>query len=165
MDLILDVLLRGLVTVAAVIALTRLNGLRSFSKLSSFDFSLTVAFGSIVGGALLSPDSSWTLGLIAVGTVFLIQFTVAFARSRLEVVESALDNPPILLMQDGEIFDAALKRGRVTHDDLFAKLRESNVMRMEEVRAVVMESTGDVSVLHGEDCDLDTMLRGVVRVA
>ena len=37
----------------------------------------------------------------------------------------------------------------MTEADLRAKLREANVLAMDEIRAVVMESTGDVSVLHG----------------
>jgi uncharacterized membrane protein YcaP (DUF421 family) len=36
----------------------------------------------------------------------------------------------------------------VEEADLRAKLREANVARFEQVRAVVMESTGDVTVLH-----------------
>jgi len=40
-------------------------------------------------------------------------------------------------------------RSRVTEDDVRAKLREANVFNYHEVEAVVLETTGDVSVLHG----------------
>jgi len=43
-----------------------------------------------------------------------------------------------------------LRAVRMTEDDLYAKLREANVTRWDQVRAVVMESTGDVSVLHAD---------------
>ena len=49
-------------------------------------------------------------------------------------------------------------------DDLRAKLREANVIHMGQVRAVVFETTGDVSVLHGGD-GIDGALIGGVRGA
>ena len=47
-----------------------------------------------------------------------------------------------------------LTRSRVTADDLRGKLREANVRNYNEVRYVVLEATGDVSVVHGPG-DLD----------
>lgn len=36
---------------------------------------------------------------------------------------------------------------RISHSQLFAKLRESNVIHFDQVEAVVLETTGDMSVL------------------
>lgn len=44
---------------------------------------------------------------------------------------------------------------------MIAKLRENNVSRLEDVRAVVLETPGDISVLHGEALD-DILLDGVM---
>jgi uncharacterized membrane protein YcaP (DUF421 family) len=55
-------------------------------------------------------------------------------------------------MFGSEILEENMKSVRMTKDDLYAKLREANVTRLDQVRAVVVESTGDVSVLH-EDPD------------
>jgi uncharacterized membrane protein YcaP (DUF421 family) len=57
------------------------------------------------------------------------------------------------------MLDDVLRREGVTRADVLAKLREANVLRMEEVRAVVLESTGDISVLHADD---DTELQDVL---
>ena len=49
----------------------------------------------------------------------------------------------------------------MTEDDVRAKLREANVAGYDEVRAVVLETTGSVSVLDGaREIDHD-LLRGV----
>jgi uncharacterized membrane protein YcaP (DUF421 family) len=55
-----------------------------------------------------------------------------------------------------------LTKARVTHSDVYAKLRQSNVHRMDQVIAVVLETTGDVSVVHGEG-PLDAELYDNVR--
>ncbi|MFB6098832.1 MAG: YetF domain-containing protein [Salinibacter sp.] len=51
-------------------------------------------------------------------------------------------------MDGPEVLSDNLCRANMTEADLRAKLREANVTRLAQVRAVVMGSTGDVSVLH-----------------
>ena len=75
----------------------------------------------------------------------------------------AMDNAPLLIMQDGEVLEENLNAAKMTRADLMAKLREANVLQLRDVRAVVFEQTGDVSVLHG-DADVDgEILQGVRR--
>ncbi|MGB3773770.1 MAG: YetF domain-containing protein [Leeuwenhoekiella sp.] len=72
-------------------------------------------------------------------------------------------NNPVLLMKDGIVLYDNLKKTNVGEDDLIAKLREANVLDFSQVRAVVLESTGDMSVLHtSEDVKLmPKLLQGV----
>lgn len=165
-ELFEDVFGRALLVIALVILMTRIQGLRSFSKMSSFDFSITVAFGSIIAGTAMAPDTDPWVGGFAVLSVFLIQIVLSYARPWLGFVPKIIDNDPLLLMRDGEIIDGALKKAQMTRADLMAKLREANVLSFGQVRAVVMEATGDISVLHQTEAeiDIDTMIEGVRRV-
>jgi uncharacterized membrane protein YcaP (DUF421 family) len=66
-----------------------------------------------------------------------------------------VDNPPLLLMNGAEIIEENLKKGRVSKPELYSKLRESKVLQMSQIKAVVYETTGQISVLHSEDEDLE----------
>lgn len=151
----------------ALVALTRLMGLRSFSKISSFDFALTVAFGSLLASIIISSDPPLGQGLTALATLFFIKWLVASARQRMRFARGIVDNDPLLLMARDQILSDNLKKAQITEDDLRAKLREANVLDLNQVRAVVMESTGDVSVLHGpaDGPPLDLSLLREVRDA
>jgi len=86
---------------------------------------------------------------------------VLFAKmlSSSDRVEKLLTNTPILLMKDGKIFQKNLKRALMSRADLMGKLREANVLQLSEVRAVVFETTGDISVLHTTDnTELDDII-------
>ena len=74
-----------------------------------------------------------------------------------------MQNDPVFLMRNGEFCDAALTQTRVAKSDLIAKLREANVLDYGQVRAVVLETTGDVSVLHGDHLD-ETLIENVKRI-
>jgi uncharacterized membrane protein YcaP (DUF421 family) len=155
------VILSTLVIFAAVIVATRLAGLRSFSKMSAFDFAMTVAVGSLVATVAVT-EASLVGGLVGLVTLYAAQVAVAVARRRTGF-EDAVDNEPVLLMADGRFLPDALRRTRITESDLRAKLREANALRFDDVRAVVLETTGDISVLHGEgpvDPDLLLGVRG-----
>ena len=150
---------------AALIALTRLAGLRSFSKMSSFDFAITVAIGSIIGSTILSREPPLLQAGAALAMLYAIQMTVASLRGTSGAMSKIVNNKPLLLMDGPELIEENLKRAKVTHADLRAKLREANVTQRSQIKAVVMEATGDVSVLHHADPDheLDELLLEGVR--
>lgn len=62
-----------------------------------------------------------------------------------------MDNSPLLLMDGETIIEDNLQKARVTMGDLRSKLREANATRLSQVKAVVFETTGDISVLHKDD--------------
>lgn len=149
----------------AVIIFTRIAGKRSFSKMSSFDFAMTVAIGSILASTILSKSVSLIQGIVGLAMVYLLQISVAYLR-RSTHIEKLVDNSPMLLMDKTEILHENLKKARVTESDLRSKLREANVLEISQVRAVVFEATGDISVLHTKDENVDLedwLMDGVVR--
>ena len=161
---IVYILLRAAIAVSAVVLLTRINGLRSFSKMSGFDFAITVAIGSVLASTVMAstPRDFWSnVGVLA--AFFLVQRGIAELRARNDRVETLIDNDPLLLMRNGEFLEGNLLKAQVSKADVIGKLREANALRLSEVRAVVLEDTGDISVLHG-DVDIDDeILEGVMR--
>lgn len=138
----------------AVILFTRLAGLRSFSKMSSFDFAMTVAVGSLVATTLLTSDPPLLAAIVGLATIYGLQEAVGWLR-RFEWMQKLVDNTPVLVMRDGEILHENLRETQMTEEDLRSKLREHNIFRRSDVRAVVFETTGDVSVLRTRDADIE----------
>jgi uncharacterized membrane protein YcaP (DUF421 family) len=160
--------LRGAILAAVamlwIIALTRVVGLRSFSKMTTFDFVMTVAMGSLLAGASRATDwGGFTQALAAMAGLFMAQWGIARLRFASDRAEEAIQNTPVVLMRDGRIDQDALDFTRVDRKDLIAKLREANVHDMAEVRFVVLETTGDISVIKGGAVE-DMLLEGTRTV-
>lgn len=134
----------------AVIILTRICGKRSFSKMSSFDFAMTVAVGSIIATTILSSTVQLIDGIVGLTAVYVLQIGIALGR-RNKYVKKIVDNSPLLLMDGEKILDYNLRKARVSEGDLRSKLREANVTQLSQIKAVIFETTGDISVLHKED--------------
>lgn len=161
LDLLFKTLLLGPLSLIWIALVVRLIGLRSFSKMTAFDFISTVATGSLLGSA--AGSNSWTDFLQNSGAVLAIlgiQAVIAFLRKRFPQLLGIIENEPVLLMEEGSFIPKNLVKTRVSEEDVMAKLREANVLELAEVRAVVLETTGDISVLHGDKLD-NVLLRGV----
>jgi uncharacterized membrane protein YcaP (DUF421 family) len=139
----------------------RVTGLRTFSKMASVDFAATVASGTVVATTITSSSVSVAQGAFALAVLFAIQAAFAVLRRR-DAIAAVIENTPLVLMADGTMLHDNLRRARVSTDDVNAKLREANVLRYTDVRAVVLETTGDISVMHG-DGPIDTGLLDAVR--
>ena len=136
---------------AALLGLTRLSGLRSFSKMSSFDFAITVAMGSIVASTVLAQTPSMLAGAFGLALLYGIQWVVSRLRRDRSAIEHMVDNEPLLVMAGEEILEDHLDEARMTDDDLRSKLRMAGISHPKQVLAVVFETTGDVSVIRRED--------------
>ncbi|HAD96917.1 MAG TPA: DUF421 domain-containing protein [Cryomorphaceae bacterium] len=146
----LAIILTTFAVYITLILFTRLAGKRSFSKMSSFDFAMTVAIGSLLASTILSSSISLAEGIVGLAAVYTLQMTAALLR-RYPGFKNAIDNQPLLLMKGTEILYDNLKKARVAEGDLRSKLREANVIELSQVKAVIFETTGDISVLHTAD--------------
>lgn len=163
----LEPILRGIaLTIVAVlwtILLVRIVGLRAFSKMTNYDFVATIATGSIIAQAGTRAD--WielTQALAAIAGVFAIQYGLARGRQASDAFQSAVRNRPVLLMKDGRFLDRALHETRVSRANVLEKLRAADTASIDQVSAVVLETTGDISVLSGDPDP--RLLEGVERV-
>jgi len=155
---LLDLVARGFALAAMgifwVVVLIRLNGLRSLSKMTNFDFVMTIALGSLLATA--AGADSWQVfgqSLAAQAALFFVQWGTAKLRRSSDTIETVMQNAPVFLMRDGQFCEDALDTTRVSKSDVIAKLREANALDLDKVHAVVLETTGDVSVLHGDRLD------------
>lgn len=142
----------------AVIALTRLSGVRALAKMSSFDFAATVAVGSTVASTALGT-TALVNGLAGLAALFVLQHTVAVLRRR--GLLGVVDNAPLLVLADGQVRDDALATASMSRSELWAQLRLAGVHRVDLVHAVILETTGDVSVITRDGPFDPVLLEGV----
>lgn len=162
-----EMILWGMVSALSVfvltILLTRLFGLRSYARLSTFDFAFTLAKGALIATIAVSDSIGFLEGGIALLGIYIGEWITGMLRSRYDWFNRMVSNRPVLLMYKGQYIEKNILSTRVSHDDIHFALRQSNIRHMEEVQAVVAEPTGQISVLCGDDTTVEKLLEGVVR--
>ncbi len=87
----------------AVIFLTQLAGKRSFTKMSSFDFAMTISIGAMIATTVLSPSVSLIQGVTGLVAIFLLEILSNFLRKRFRIYRKTVDNHPMYLMKRQDI--------------------------------------------------------------
>jgi uncharacterized membrane protein YcaP (DUF421 family) len=146
-----EVLIGTILLYTVLMLYTRIFGLKSFSKMSTIDFALTIAIGSMIASTIATGSPSLVIGITAVGLMFFLKYFTSWLKLKSNRFEKAAENTPVMLMFEGEVLYEQLRASRVTEDELRGKLREANVIRLSQVKAVILETTGDVSVLHSDE--------------
>lgn len=158
----------GVLAYASIVVLLRLSGKRTLSKFNAFDFVVTVALGSTLATILLSQDVSLAQGVTAFVVLILLQRVITWLSVRSARVRGLVKSEPTLVAYRGASLDGAMRRERVTLDELLAAVRSQGIASLDDVEAVVLETDGSMTVVPsgspGEASALDGV-RGYPRGA
>ena len=141
------VVLVGLSAYGTLIALLRISGKRTLSKLNAFDLVVTVALGSTFATVLLSKDVPLAEGVAAFVVLIFGQYAVARLSVRFEWVRRAVKSEPRVLLLRGQLLHDAMRRERVTADEIESVVRGAGLGSLDQAGAVVLETDGTFHVL------------------
>jgi uncharacterized membrane protein YcaP (DUF421 family) len=154
-------LLLGALAYIAVVALIRISGKRTVSKMNAFDLIVTVALGSTLATILLSKDVTLLQGVTALALLIALQRVVTFLTVRYGWARRLMKATPTMIFHRGEFLRGPMHDVRITEDEVLAAMRSQGVAAIEEVEAVVVETDGSISVLRPPESGRATALRDV----
>ncbi|WP_214804831.1 MULTISPECIES: DUF421 domain-containing protein [unclassified Exiguobacterium] len=140
----------GFLAYISLIIFLRISGKRTLTKLNAFDLVITVALGSTLSTILLSKDVSLLEGLTALTLLILMQFIMTFIAVRFEKFNKLIKSEPRLLYLRGEFLERAMKKERISKNEILQAVRNKGIGGLEEVKAVVLETDGSLSIIKGE---------------
>lgn len=151
----------GTLAYLALVLMLRVSGKRTLSKMNAFDFVVTVALGSTLATVLLSSSVSLARGMLAFAVLIFLQFAITWLSVRSPAMRRLVKAEPALLLHKGEFLRGAMRRERVTEEEVRAALRAQGVAAVEEVEAVVLETESSFSVVMKPSGESDSALADV----
>jgi uncharacterized membrane protein YcaP (DUF421 family) len=145
-----DIVLRAVVVFVFLMVLTRVIGRRELSSLQPFDLILLIILGDAVQQGLTQDDYSLTGGLLAVGTIAVLQVFVSWISYRFPRTRGVIEGTPIIVIQDGEAIERNLKRERLDIDDVAEEARQQGIAHLADVKWAVLETTGKISFIKND---------------
>lgn len=157
------VLISGVLVYIGLIFLLRISGKRTLSKMNAFDFVVTVALGSTMASVILSETVAIMEGITAFAVLIFSQYTITWLQVRSDRFQSLIKAEPSLLFYRGKFKESVMKQQRITREEVEAAIRASGIPAMERVEAIVLETTGDITVIGENDQDALTTLSNVTN--
>jgi len=130
----------------ALFLFIRISGKRTLAKLNAFDFVVSVTLGSTLSSMILMkvPIAE---GCVALIVIIILQYLLAFMAKRSKIMEKAINSTPSLLFYNGQFMKDAMARELITEEEIYSEIRQFRIEQLEDVRAVVMELNGEISVI------------------
>jgi uncharacterized membrane protein YcaP (DUF421 family) len=143
----MDLVLRTTFVFFLILVVTRAVGRRELGQMEPFDFILLVVIGDLVQQGVTQSDQSLTGATIVIAVMCLLTVGTAYISFRFRRLRPLLEGDPIVLIAGGELQERALRRQRITDDELAAEARLQQIGSLREVRFAILESSGKISFI------------------
>ena len=144
---LLEIGIRGSVVYFGLVVMLRLIPKRNAGNISPNDMITLVVIATIAAGAIQGEATSLLDQLLMVLVILVWDYLFNLAEFYFPRLRRVTHNTPTLLIYDGELLKANLRKEQLTEEELEANLRKQGVADISEVKQAVLETDGQISVL------------------
>lgn len=147
----IEILIRTPIMFLAVVIILRLTGKRGVQQLSIFEMVMIITMGSAAGDSMFYDDVG-LLHCIAVFGIILITYRlVILLIARSEKAELLLEGEPIYLLRGGKMCLEEIGNDEMGADEFFGELRGHSIDHLGQLRYVILEDSGKLSLFYYPD--------------
>ena len=143
----LEIFIRVVVMFSMIIIFLRFTGKRGVRQLSIFELTIILSLGSIAGDPMFTEDLPIIQALIITSTVIGLYRLCTWIMMKYQPFEDLLEGKTIYIVEDGQLVLDKIKKGKMSHDEFFAEMRQQGVEHLGQVRTGLLETDGKLSIL------------------
>ena len=147
----MDIALRATVIFVALYVLVRLMGKRELAQMTPFELIVLVVIGDLIQQGVTQNDFSLTGAIIAVSTIALLALLMSWASYLWPWAERLLEGEPRVIVQNGAVLKANLRRNRLTIGEIESEMRLAGIARLSDVAWAILEPRGKISFIQRTD--------------
>jgi len=142
-----EMILRTTFAFIVLLILARFMGKKQISQLTFFHYVTGITIGSIaadIAGESRTPFLNGIISMIWWAALTILMSYIAFKSKKARIL---LDDQPTIVVYEGKIVEASLKKLRLHLNDLSMMLREQSIFSIKDVHYAILETNGELSVL------------------
>jgi len=155
-----QIVVRTLVVYGAVLLGLRLMGKRQLGSMTIADLVVILLISNAVQNAMVGADVSISGGVLAAATLLVVNYGFTRVLARNPFAERLLEGSPTLLVKDGQLIEANVRREGLAPVEVGMAIREHGISDISGVRVAYLEPDGTISVIPADA----TVLRGRRKV-
>lgn len=147
MNDILKVVLFAALSYATLFIISKLLGKKQIAELDFIDYVTGISIGSIAAEMSTETEQPFYHFLIAMGIFFLFDLAVTLVGRKANFFKRFLRGVPLVLINQGEVDFASLKKSKIDFYDLIGLAREQGYFDLEDIDYAIFETDGKLSIL------------------
>ncbi len=144
---VLEKVLRAVFVYAFLVIGLRLAGKRELAQLNPFDLVVLLTISNTVQNAIIGDDNTVLGGVIGATTLLVMNYVVVRFLYRHERLDRLVEGAPDLLVEDGQVKTARLRREMITRDELETAARKQGFASLGDVDRAVLEPGGGITFI------------------
>lgn len=128
----------------------RLGERRTLAQWTIIDFATAVAMGAIIGRTAIAKSESFITGAVAVVALVVVHRLVSALRFTRPIAK-LVDHRVRILVEHGQVRRDQLRKCAITENDLYAHLRQQGFFNLGDIRYVLYETKGGLTVVPDDD--------------
>ncbi|MTC59230.1 DUF421 domain-containing protein [Providencia rustigianii] len=137
--------------ILCLIVQINLMGKGNLAPSSAMDQVQNYVLGGIIGGVIYN-ESITVLQFVLVLIIWtLLVFVLKFSKENNRLIKQIIDGKPITLVHNGSVDVKECLRNGVSANDLMFKLRANGIYEIEQLKRVVLEQNGQLTIIQNGD--------------
>lgn len=138
---------RTLLAYIVVLIAVRIMGKSELAKLAPFQMVVLFMLGELASLPIEDPGLSLISGFIGIFTLIVLQTVISLLSLKYEWFKNFISGKPSVIIDNGQINEAELRRLRLNLNDLTEQLRIKDYASLSDVAYAILESNGSLSVI------------------
>lgn len=144
----MDAVINAAVIYFFLLLVFRINGKRSLSQITMFDFVLLLIVGEATSQALHGEDFSITNAFIVITTLIVLDIAISFIKNKSKKFEQIIDGVPLIILEEGKLLKERLERSRVDKEDILEAARKLHgLTKLDDIKFAILEKDGNISIV------------------
>ena len=139
---------RAIILYILVFLTMRLMGKREIGQLQPFEFAITIMIADLATSPMADNGIPIINGIAPIMGLLIMHMLISILNLKSMRIRQAVCGKPSILIFRGKIDEKMLKKERITINELEEKLRMENVSSLFDVEYAILETSGDLSVIH-----------------
>lgn len=137
---------RAIIVYLVLVAYVRLGKKRFLGEATAFDAVLVIIIGSLASRAI-SGTAPFIASLAGTLVLILLHWLISYFSQNSPTLSSLVKGHDTILVKEGQVDEAALRKAHMSPDDLAEDLRQQGVEGPKQVKEARLERSGKVSLI------------------
>lgn len=143
----LIIFFRAIVLYLLVLGVMRAMGKREIGQLQPFELAIAIMIADLASIPMTNTGIPITNGIVPILGLLLMHIIISGINLKSLKAREIICGKPRILIYKGKIDPKALKKERLTLNELQERLRDKNIVNLGDVEFAILETSGQISVI------------------
>lgn len=143
----LTIFIRTVIIYFILVIIMRLMGKRQLGDLELSELIITFLLSEIAAFPITDPNAKMLPAVIPLITLTLLEIGTSYIMLKIPQIKKMLSSSPSVIVAKGVIDIKAMKKARISLDELMCQIRQNGVYDMQQIDYAILEENGKMSII------------------